>query len=510
MLPQLAPAGLDGLSLCGSKASFVQGACSRPVSFLPSSKPHVRPADTRSAAGGGRTKDLLSGRLVGRPRPDGGDAQQDRATGSVWGVKVKRAKEAIVQAKQLQIPRHAGRVSARSAGASSGATALAVDGPCPASDLGGAELAGWGEADSDNLFNYTTHDSQHVQAPAEDAIAGKDEISKVRSNGNKVAERISSARRAAITDTRNNPDEKENNPRPACSEGKPPQARQAILQIVPDDRHCGEGGLSSCGAGGGAFKRVDKDALVPQTKLRLGARSRVPSCPEPRDTSRNRVTPLAPHSSKDAASHAASTRRGTVPTLTGNTSKGRLATTLPTLGLQRFNSDDTTQMHSMLSVVQAVVPSAVRRARSADDPPFSGAGGDTEDGENDIQSEVKEPKAPVDLAALQQKARERIAAKKKKEKLQMEEWEAQQEKTKRERLEVKEGVDAEAKQRRAAVYALNYLMHQQEWGAWLQFEKDQKEGKSRPSSSTRSRPSSSKSKKSAKSGPSSAAGPDPS
>ena len=46
--------------------------------------------------------------------------------------------------------------------------------------------------------------------------------------------------------------------------------------------------------------------------------------------------------------------------------------------------------------------------------------------------------------------------------------------------------------RRAAVYALNYLMKQQEWGAWLEFQKEQGlegTGRSRPSSK-RSRPSS--------------------
>ena len=73
----------------------------------------------------------------------------------------------------------------------------------------------------------------------------------------------------------------------------------------------------------------------------------------------------------------------------------------------------------------------------------------------------------------------------------MEEWEAAQERAKRERQEAKEGADAEMAQKRAAIYALNYLMHQQEWGAWLEFEREQQEGKSRPSSCTsRSRPSS--------------------
>ena len=53
----------------------------------------------------------------------------------------------------------------------------------------------------------------------------------------------------------------------------------------------------------------------------------------------------------------------------------------------------------------------------------------------------------------------------------MEEWEAVQEQAKQERVTAKEGLIFETTQRRAGIYAVNYLMHQQEWAAWLLFDK---------------------------------------
>jgi hypothetical protein len=55
----------------------------------------------------------------------------------------------------------------------------------------------------------------------------------------------------------------------------------------------------------------------------------------------------------------------------------------------------------------------------------------------------------------------------------MEEWEAVQEQAKQERVTAKEGLIFETTQRRAGIYAVNYLMHQQEWAAWLLFDKGQ-------------------------------------
>jgi len=489
MLPHIAPAGLDGLSLCGSKASFLQGASSRPVSFLPSSKPHVVRLETSTGA-----KDYLSGRLTGRLalRHGGGDAQSDRASGSVWGVKVKRAKEAILQSKQPVLQQQTSRTAQRlvSARSAAGSTALAVDDvPAPSIQSIGAELEGWGEDSDNNLFHFSLEATQHMSsAAATQSIVGHGARSRERWNEMKASSSSTLKPRVFDDDAPSSLDEKEkeNNQRllwvrPSAG-GKSQQPALPVMLHQRNQRRSDGGSKEICTQGGGVESTNRDVLLVPQPKPRLGARPAGNSNSEDKE-------------SKDAScTHTA--RCGTVPVLAGNASKGRLASTLPTMALQRVNSDNKAQMHSLLSVgVHAAA--AARRARSADDPPFAGAcgpGGDTDDGSDDLPGEAKEPKVPVDLAALQQKARERIMSKKKKEKLQVEEWEAQQEKTKRERLEVKEGMDAEAKQRRATVYALNYLMHQQEWGAWLQFEREQKE---RPSSSTRSRPSSTKSNKSA-------------
>ena len=69
---------MDGLSLCGSKASFVQGVSSRPVAQLASSKPHV-------------------------VQPWSGEPVAQEAGGgkrAAWGLRVQRAKATLLQAKK--------------------------------------------------------------------------------------------------------------------------------------------------------------------------------------------------------------------------------------------------------------------------------------------------------------------------------------------------------------------------------------------------------------------------
>ena len=485
MLPQIAPAGMDGLSLCGSKAAFVQGGSERVP--LPSSKPHV----------------------VRAP-----DLPTISASGSAWGVKVKRVKQELQQGREARVP------ASRSSEATlqgRGASATARDGAVSsgsksavlgtdqgleglAATRGGEGLEGWGEDDSDVLLNAVRHHADGATwlsvAPASSSAA---------------------ARRWPMVDS---VDDKENNPgrltargqddgkpniqlAPAHPENEQPTSdphRPGLLEAARRDTGKRSRGEGTGGRSGGAAR---KDELIQRGSLpRLTARSRAPSCPEPQDRDASRRIASVPssdisHSAKQTApTPAAATRRGggtgPGPTLTGIMGKGRLASTLPTPSSQQLpGSDDKTHMHALLSgshVGQAAA-SVARRARSADDPPYSGAhggggtGGEVRAGagredtvQRDMVKEVRE-KAPVDLAALMQKAKERIAAKKQKERQQMQEWEAHQERVKRERQEAKEGADAEVAQRRAAIYAFNYLMHQQEWGAWLEFERARERGR---------------------------------
>jgi len=521
MLPQIVPAGVDGLSLCGSKAAFVQGGSARPLSFLPSSKPHVvRAADPAGRVGRGTSAgapaDPAAGGWAGAPAL--------AASGSAWGVKVKRVKEALQDGREAR-PRGGARAHARGGTGSSGSTAAAVldKDQGLAAALGGEALHGWGEDDSDALLQAVGSNAGS-QPDGERFAAGQGAWQPA---AHSAGHAHASAQRPVQVDS---VDDKENDPGRATGQGpdrgKDKSLQQAPAQQAPAQpagsahrprplggahRDGGEvnrrEGAGERGGGAGA-----KDELAPRGKPRLGAgaRGRIPSCPEPQDASR-RVVRVASssdtsHTAKNAGpAPAAATRRGvgTGPPLAGSLGKGRLASTLPTLSSQRPGSDDDrAHMQGLLSVahvVQAAAAPVARRARSADDPPCPGAGGFGIDGADagggdpvgrDVVKQVRE-RAPVDLAALQQKAKERIVAKKKKERQQMEEWEAAQERAKRERQEAKEGADAEMAQKRAAIYALNYLMHQQEWGAWLEFEREQQEGKSRPSSCTsRSRPSS--------------------
>jgi hypothetical protein len=477
MLPQIAPAGMDELLLCGSKAAFVQGGSERVP--LPSSKPHVvRTADLPTIA----------------------------ASGSAWGVKVKRVKQELGREARVPASRSSeatqqgsgARATARGGAGSSGSTAavLGTDQSLEglAATRGGEELEGWGEDDCDALLKAVSHHAD-----------GATWLSATHASSSAAARRW-----PVMVDS---VDDKENNPgrrtargqddgkpniqlapaHPAKEQNACDPHRPGPLEAARRDTGKRSRGEGTGGRGGGAAR---KDELIQRGILpRLTARSRAPSCPEPQDRDASRRVASVPssdtsHSAKQTApTPSAATRRGggtgPGPTLTGIIGKGRLASTLPTPSSQKLpGSDDKTHMHALLSVshVGQAAASVARRARSADDPPYSGAHGGGGTGEvgagagredtvqRDMVKEVRE-KAPVDLAALMQKAKERIAAKKQKERQQMQEWEAHQERVKRERQEAKEGADAEVAQRRAAIYALNYLMHQQEWGAWLEFER---------------------------------------
>lgn len=508
MLPQIAPAGMDGLSLCGSKAAFVQGGSERVP--LPSSKPHVvRAPDLPTIA----------------------------ASGSAWGVKVKRVKQELQQGREARVPASltiqsrvpasrsseatlqgsGARANERGRAGSSGSTGavLGTDQGLEglAATRGAEELEGWGEDDSDALLKAVRH---HVDgatwlsaAPASSSAEARRWPVMVDSVDDKEN---NPGRRTARGQDDGKPNIQLAPAHPAKEQPTSDPHRPGALEAACRDTGKRSRGEGTGGRGGGAAR---KDELIPRGSLpRLTARSRAPSCPEPQDRDASRRFASVPssdtsHSAKPSApTPSAATRRGggtgPGPTLIGIMGKGRLASTLPTPSSQQLpGSDDKTRMHALLSVshVGQAAASVARRARSADDPPYSGAHGARGTGgevgacagredtvQRDMVNEVRE-KAPVDLAALMQKAKERIAAKKQKERQQMQEWEAHQERVKRERQEAKEGADAEVAQRRAAIYALNYLMHQQEWGAWLEFErerKDLKEGKSRPSSSSSS------------------------
>lgn len=287
--------------------------------------------------------------------------------------------------------------------------------------------------------------------------------------------------------------EKENNPRLVLRRGDLPssEGESAHAHVLQTQGSQDAGGgahrkaLSSTSDGAAGAHRAQKDVLLP--KARLATRRRLTSCPELNE---------AP---KESAKQEGGCRaRG--PSMTANSCTVRLASTLPAgrAGCSTSDSDCAANVNNALSVASTTAVTVTRRARSADDPPCTGTGAGMALGEawqtthDELRPARESQKAPVDLAALQQKARDRIAARKKKERQQLEQWEEEQEKSKRERLEAKEGANAEAAQRRAAVYALNYLMKQQEWGAWLEFQKEQGlegTGRSRPSSK-RSRPSS--------------------
>lgn len=464
MLPQIVPVGIDGLSLCGSKASFVQGLSSRPISLLPSSKPHLAPPQEGPPA---RSRDRLDGRRTGR-EVDAGQVSHGILS-AAWGAKIKRAKQDMLRdASQLAavdtLP------SSRRAG-SSGSTAAALN----KGETSPAEGAVLGQAAG-----------VVISGDKRDSFAKESLLL-----GGSGAFRRQVAGEPSLH-------EKENNPRLVLhrsSEGKhaPARSRLALQAHVGANR--GGPNMGSVGGAGlegalGTAQSAHKNTRTHRSHLRLGSKARVASCPEPRQAQQESTKHEGPglrfsgqsvHSSK--------------------LSRDRLVSTLPA-GRQQSGGKDTVEAVQTAVTVAVTAAPAMRRARSADDSPHpdssalgGGGEGEVEGGEQEGQGEVRllpkaseREKAPVDLAALQQKARERIAARKKKERMQMEQWEEEQERVKRERVEAKEGANAEAAQRRAAVYALNYLMHQQEWGAWVEFQKEQGiEVKSRPSSK-RSRP----------------------
>jgi hypothetical protein len=228
----------------------------------------------------------------------------------------------------------------------------------------------------------------------------------------------------------------------------------------------------------------EKDMLSLQAKTRLKV-SGQSSRPEPREASNGPELGAAGCCAVKEVLGGGS--KGKSPLPAAIIGKGRLASTLPTCRPQK-PAEGAVQVHSLLAVAPSSAP-ATRRVRSADDPTYAGSGagegGEGTGGENMEEAQLgakQEAKTVVDLLVHQQKARRRIAEKKRKERQRLDEWEAQQEQARREKLEAKQGASAEAEQRRAAIYAINFLMHQQEWGAWRLFEQEQKEGAARPSS----------------------------
>jgi len=466
MLPQIVPAGVEGLSLCGSKAACVHGASSRPLSFLPSSRPHVlrEPA----AEGVGRLpKERLAGRLARQAPLGSAEVAAESAHGgatSVWGARLKRAKQEILLGalQHALIGDGAEALPSARRTDSVGSTAAAFD---PSS-------APYAEAAC----------SMQVQV----------ELAAPAVSARKPSPGVNSAtRRREIMDR--SVHEKENNPRlfllradSPSSEGKSGHVLQTHgRQDAGGGAHRRAKGSTSEGAAGA--QRAQKDVLLPKPHPRLATKRRLTSCPE------------LSESPKPSTKLAVPGYRPSGPSMMSNLCKIRLANTLPAgrAGSSTSDSDCAANVDNALSVASTVV-TVTRRARSADDPPCPGTGASVgmavgESGHmthDELRPARESQKEPVDLAALQQKARDRIAARKKKERQQLEQWEEEQERAKRERLEAKQGANAEAAQRRAAVYALNYLMRQQEWGAWLDFQKEQGlEGCSRPSSK-RSRPSS--------------------
>ncbi|EKX51540.1 hypothetical protein GUITHDRAFT_102803 [Guillardia theta CCMP2712] len=78
----------------------------------------------------------------------------------------------------------------------------------------------------------------------------------------------------------------------------------------------------------------------------------------------------------------------------------------------------------------------------------------------------------VDVELERQKALQRIALRKVQEQERQQAEKEQLDKRRSEKIEMKRMMDEDVQRRRAQVYALNYLMQQQEWASWQQFSEE--------------------------------------
>ena len=227
---------MDGLSLCGSKASFVQGVSSRPVAQLASSKPHV-------------------------VQPWSGEPIAQEAGGgkrAAWGLRVQRAKATLLQAKK----------DARCTGvkAKREVSSRPTDAPAPAL---AALLEGWGDE----------RDSLHRAQPGCDDGAG-------------AAQRASADRRVARDSLFDNAQDKENahQSSSAIADNEPAQRtirpslhvqhKSARTQLA-----CSRGTTKR---GGGGPAGATDEQRQQRSRVTHNAGWRLPSCPEPRDSAARR------------------------------------------------------------------------------------------------------------------------------------------------------------------------------------------------------------------------------